>query len=161
MAMMGKNPIRKVVTLMQDMQKEIEVEGKKEKELYEKFMCFCSSNGQETAAAAEKAKAAIEELSAKLKAETAEKSQTEQELVDHKKDREAAKKDLSEATSLREKEKAEFDAASADRKANIEALGNAVTTLEKATAGASFVQLPRGNLIKRIAEQSQTIDEWD
>merc|ERR1719359_1867552 len=108
--MMGKNPIRKVVTLMQDMQKEIEAEGKKEKELFEKFMCFCSSNGGDLTEAAEKAKAAIEELGAKLKAETAEKSQTEQELVDHKVDREAAKKDLSEATSLRAKETAEFEA---------------------------------------------------
>ena len=31
MALQGKNPIRKVVTLMQDMQKELEAEGAKEK----------------------------------------------------------------------------------------------------------------------------------
>ena len=38
----GANPIRKVVTLMQNMQKEIEAEGAKEKELFDKFMCYCS-----------------------------------------------------------------------------------------------------------------------
>jgi hypothetical protein len=37
------NPIRKIVTLMQDMQKEIEAEGEKEKGLYEDFMCFCQT----------------------------------------------------------------------------------------------------------------------
>ena len=37
------NPIRKVVTLLQDMQKELEAEGKKEEDLYNKFMCYCTS----------------------------------------------------------------------------------------------------------------------
>ena len=39
------NPIRKVVTLLQDMQKEIEAEGEKEKALYDKFMCYCNATG--------------------------------------------------------------------------------------------------------------------
>ena len=33
------NPIRKVVKLLQDMQMEIEAEGEKEKDLFDKFMC--------------------------------------------------------------------------------------------------------------------------
>ena len=36
-----ENPIRRIVTLLQDMQKEIETEGEKEEEAYEKFMCYC------------------------------------------------------------------------------------------------------------------------
>merc|ERR1719352_1960070 len=105
---MGANPIRKVVTLMQNMQGEIEAEGEKEKELYEKFMCFCKGSYAELTKKDEDAKAKIDELGAKLKAEEAEKTQIAQELVDHKKDREAAKQDLEAATSLREKETAEM-----------------------------------------------------
>merc|ERR1719482_1016092 len=101
---MGANPIRKVVTLMQNMQKEIEAEGKKEKELFDKFMCYCSSNNGELAKAVADAKAMAEEMSAKLKSETAEKAQTAQELIDHKKDREQATADIEEATVIREKE---------------------------------------------------------
>merc|ERR1719440_1788825 len=101
---MGKNPIRKVVTLMQNMQAEIEAEGEKEKELHEKFLCYCKSTDASLTKANQDATAKIDELSAKLKAETAEKSQITQELADHKKDRESAKADLEEATSLREKE---------------------------------------------------------
>ena len=33
-----------VVTILQDMQKEIEAEGEKEKGLYDKFMCYCDGN---------------------------------------------------------------------------------------------------------------------
>lgn len=160
--MLGKNPIRKVVTLLQDMQKEIQVEMDKEKELYEKFMCFCNSNGGELATKAAEAKAAIEEFSSKLKAEEAETVRIAQELIEHKTDRENAKKDLAEATSLRTKEKADYDATSADRKTNIGALGQAIPTLEKAMAGgASFIQLPHSRLIKRIAQENQNIDDWD
>merc|ERR1719390_353460 len=99
------NPIRKIVTLMQDMQKEIEAEGEKEKELYDKFMCFCETAETDLANAAEAAKGKIAELSSKLEAETAEKSQTDQELTEHKADREGATKDLDEATAIRSKEK--------------------------------------------------------
>merc|ERR550514_2400231 len=81
---LGANPIRKIVTLMQNMQKEIEAEGKKEKELFDKFMCFCSGNSGDLTKKGEDAKAQIDMLGAKLKAEEAEKIQIAQELITHK-----------------------------------------------------------------------------
>merc|ERR1719171_2322357 len=39
------NPIRKVVTMLQGMQKKITAEAEKEKELYDKFMCYCKNSG--------------------------------------------------------------------------------------------------------------------
>merc|ERR1719407_467072 len=99
---MGANPIRKIVTLLQNMQKEIEGEGAKEQELFDKFMCFCSGNNGDLTKKAADAKAAIEELSAKLKSEEAEKVQTAQELFAHKADRAGATTDIEEATMLRE-----------------------------------------------------------
>jgi hypothetical protein len=119
---LGANPIRKVVTLMQNMQKEIEAEGEKEKELFEKFMCYCQNNGGDLSKSIADAKAKASELAAKLKAEVAEKSSTAQELIDHKKDREAATKDLAEATAIREKEKAESEETTTDMQTNIDAM---------------------------------------
>merc|ERR1719313_3031703 len=98
---LGANPIRKIVTLLQNMQKEIEETGKKEKELFDKFMCFCSGNNGDLTKKAADATAEIDSLGAKLKAEEAEKVQIAQELIDHKKDRVAAGEDLDEATMLR------------------------------------------------------------
>jgi len=43
------NPIRKVVTMLQAMQKKITAEGEKEKELFDKFNCYCQ-NGDEALA---------------------------------------------------------------------------------------------------------------
>merc|ERR1719409_838931 len=42
-AHMQANPIRKVVTMLQKMQETVEAEGKKEEELFEKYMCYCKS----------------------------------------------------------------------------------------------------------------------
>merc|ERR1719311_1190781 len=104
----GANPIRKVVTLMQNMQKEIEAEGAKEQELYDKFTCFCTNNDGSLEKQAADASSKIEELEGTLKSDAAEKSQLEQEVVQHKSDVTAAEGDLSEAVVLREKEAKEF-----------------------------------------------------
>merc|ERR1719160_1868413 len=118
---MGANPIRKIVTLLQNMQKEIEAEGAKEKELFDKFMCFCQGNNGDLTKKGADAKAAIEDLTAKLKSEEAEKVQVAQELIDHKKDREAAGADIEEATMIRGKEEAAYAAEKADSETNIAA----------------------------------------
>merc|ERR1719281_1023594 len=127
----GANPIRKIVTLMQNMQKEIEAEGEKEKELFDKFMCYCNSNNGELTKAVADAKAQVEELTAKLKSEEAEKAQTAQELIDHKKDRESATADMEEALVIREKEANEFAETKADSEFNIKAMAGAIPALEK------------------------------
>jgi len=159
--MHGANPIRKVVTLMQNMQKEVESEGAKEKELYDKFMCFCEQTGAETAKAASDASAKIDELSSKLKEETAEKSQLEQEIGEHKKDREAAKNDLAEATNLRNKESKEYDALAADANTNLEALSGAIPAIEKGMGGAAFLQLPMGKRILSLVQSFPDMDPMD
>merc|ERR1719314_35462 len=115
----GANPIRKIVTLLQDMQKEIEAEGAKEKELFDKFMCYCNGNNGALQKAVADGQAAIEQLTAKGKSEAAEKATTAQELIGHKTDREQATADLAEGTMIREKEANEFAELKADSEANI------------------------------------------
>merc|ERR1719199_1596139 len=133
------NPIRKVVTLLQDMQKEIEAEGDKEKDLYDKFMCYCDGNTDGMSKAAEEAGQRITELKAKVEAEKSEKAQLDQALIQHKQDREAAKVDLESATGIREKEHADYVAFSGEQRKNVDALGGAITALEKGM-GKSFLQ---------------------
>merc|ERR1719453_126382 len=124
------NPIRKIVTLLQDMQAEIDAEGKKEQALFDKFMCYCDGNTDGMSNAAKDAAQRIEELKSKLEAEKAEKSQLDQELIQHKQDREAAQNDLTTATTIREKEHAQYEAEVGDSKANLDAMTGAIAALE-------------------------------
>merc|ERR1719331_3439895 len=133
------NPIRKIVTLPQDMQKEIEDEGAKEKELYDKFMCYCNGNTEGMSKAAEEASQRISKLQAKLEENKAEKSQLDQELMGHKQDREAAVQDLDKAQKIRDKEHAEYLERVGEEKENIDALSSAITALEKGM-GKSLLQ---------------------
>jgi hypothetical protein len=157
----GANPIRKIVTLLQNMQKEIEAEGAKEQELFDKFMCFCNGNNADLTKKASDAKAAIEELSAKLKSEEAEKVQIGQDLITHKADREGAEKDLSEAAMLREKEAAAYAAEKADSETNIGQMASAIPALEKGMGGAALLQVPGADRLKKIVESYPKVDDND
>jgi len=157
----GANPIRKIVTLLQNMQKEIEAEGAKEKELFDKFMCFCSGNKGDLTKKAADATAAIEELGAKLKSEEAEKVQVAQELIDHKKDRESAGSDIEEATMLREKEAGEYAALKADSETNIAAMAKAIPALEKGMGGAALLQMPGGDRLNKLVQSYPNVDAED
>jgi len=157
----GANPIRKIVTLLQNMQKEIEAEGAKEKELFDKFMCFCSgSNGDLTKKAAD-AKASIEELGAKLKSEEAEKVQVAEDLKGHKADREGATSDIEEATVLREKEAAAYAAEKADSETNIAAMAKAIPALEAGMGGAALLQMPGADRLQKIVQSYSNMDNED
>jgi chromosome segregation ATPase len=152
------NPIRKVVTILQDMQKEIEAEGEAEKKMFDKFMCYCEGNTDGMSKSAEEAGQRITELKSKLEAEKAEKSQLDQELIQHKTDRESAKADLETATTLREKEHAEFSESTGEQKADLDAMTGALAALEKGM-GSSFLQANTQRLT-RVVQAAQTVDDY-
>jgi protein tyrosine phosphatase (PTP) superfamily phosphohydrolase (DUF442 family) len=153
------NPIRKVVTILQDMQKEIETEGDKEQDLFDKFMCYCDGNTDGMKKSAEEASQRILELQSKLEAEKAEKSQLDQELVQHKLDREAATKDLETAASIRAKEHEDYVALTSDQKSNIGAMTGAIAALEKGMG--AFVQTgARADRLLKVARSSRAIDDF-
>jgi len=153
------NPIRKVVTALQDMQKEIEVEGEVEKKAYDKFMCYCDGNTDGMSNAAEAASQKITELESKLEAEKAEKSQLDQELVQHKLDRASATKDLETAAAIRAKEHEDFVATTGDQKTDLDAMTGAIAALEKGMG--SFLQsgVSREHLVRAV-RGTRVLDDY-
>merc|ERR1719316_454608 len=111
--------------------------------------------------AIETGKAKIEELTAKGKQEEATKAQLEQEVADHKKDREQAKADLGEATSLRSKESAEYAALKADADTNIKGLEATIPAIEKGMGAAAFLQTPFGNRVAQLVQSFPDMDPVD
>merc|ERR1719428_2750873 len=110
------NPIRKITGLLENMQKEIEAQGEKDKALYDNFMCFCDNGTADLLKTANDAEAASKAAASQLEADTAEKAQLESDIKTHTSDLANAEKDLTEATNIRDKEKGEFDAAVATKK---------------------------------------------
>merc|ERR1719310_787064 len=126
--------------------------------MFDKFMCYCDGNTEGMSKAVEEAGEKITQLKSKLEAEKAEKATLDQELVQHKLDREAAKADLEQATSIREKEHADFVEATGDQKENLAALTAAVDALAKGMG--SFLQAPRNPRLERVVRSSEAVDDY-
>jgi hypothetical protein len=143
------NPIRKVVTLLQMMQKKVEAEGAKEAELFEKFMCYCKSSGETLAKSLADGEMKMPQLASDIKEAESAKAQLEEELTQHQTDRDDAKAAMAKATEIREKEAAAFAKEEANDKANIQALMKATAAIEKGMSGG-FLQTSAAGVLRRM-----------
>merc|ERR1719160_1059973 len=107
------NPIRKVVTMLQMMQKKVEAEGKKAKELYDKFACYCKTSESALDSSIQEANEKIPQLQSGIKEGTEQKTQLEDALVAHKSTRASAEDAISKATAMRQKDAKSFATESA------------------------------------------------
>jgi len=145
----GANPIRRVVTLLQDMQKKIEAEGERDKELFDKFMCYCQTGAGDLEKSIKAAEAKIPAVTSDLQEAKAQKSQLEEDLKSHKQARSEAKDAVAEAKALRAKEAAAYAKESSDHDANIKALEKAIAAITKGMSG-SFLQTGTAAAIRRL-----------
>jgi len=148
-AQLNENPIRRIVTLLQMMAKEIETDGEKDEEMHEKYICYCETNLKKLVDGVAALEDEIPQIEASIEEAVSTKAQLEADLVKHKKDREDAKAAIADATAQREKEKAAFDAEDAEDKANIAACGKAIKAIEKGMAGG-FLQSSAATTLKNI-----------
>jgi len=133
------NPIRRVVTLLQNMQKKVEEEGAKEKELFEKFMCYCKNGLGDLRKTIESAESKIPKVESTLAEAEASKVQLEKDIEELKGGAGDAKNTIAKAKGIREKEAAAFAKDSSDKKTNIAALQKAIAAIEAGMAG-KFLQ---------------------
>merc|ERR1719375_2284348 len=129
--------------------------------MYDKFMCYCDGNTGEMQKSVEEAAQRITELKAKLESSIAEKDQLDGELIQHKQDREAAQQDLGKATTIREKEHAEYLELTGESKENLDAMTSAIAALEKGM-GSGFLQSKTSLMdrIHKILNSAQSLDAY-
>jgi len=156
----GANPIRKVVNMLQMMQKKIAAEGEKEKALFEKFQCYCKTSGGDLQESISAASTKIPQLASDIKEAESRKAQLGDEIKQAQADRTAAKAAMADAKALREKEAAAFAEYKADADANIGAVTKAIAAIEKGTGG-SFLQTTEASVLTKIVESAQNVEEAD
>jgi len=154
------NPVRKVVQMLQAMSKKIQLEGEREEELFNKFMCYCKTGTGDLTASIDNAETRIPELTAELGAAEGSLKETKEGLEQDKADRESAKEAIAEATGMREKENSAFTKAKDEYVANIGAITKAVAALEKGSAGV-FLQTRQAARLQRIVEATKSVLEED
>merc|ERR1719265_360109 len=145
------NPMRKIINLLQEMRKQVEADGETRQELFDSFMCYCTTNEEKTqksvedqSAKIDSLKSTIEELSGSNEQLKAEVKEISGELAE---DEEAVK----EATKVRKKEADGFAGESADMRASIAALDKAIPSLRKGletSEAAALLQTLQGPLLE-------------
>jgi len=148
------NPVRKVVTMLQNLQKKVQAEGEKEKELHEKFMCYCKNNVGVLEKGIADAKTKIPELESEIDEDTSKISQLSQEIKQADSDRTAAKAAMADATKVRQNEHSSFVKEKTETDTNIKAMTKAIAALEKGMAG-SFLQTPAAAILKKLAMSNE------
>lgn len=136
-----ENPMRKIIGMLQDMQKELEREGEVEKEIFDKAICACEGGTASLEKVIGDSTSQMEELTAKVASGNAEKAQLTQDVAEHKTNAAGAKSDLDEATMLREKEHKQFSATEKDTKTNLDGLSKAIPAIEKGMGGSALMQM--------------------
>mmetsp|Transcript_32363 Transcript_32363/g.71749 ORF Transcript_32363/g.71749 Transcript_32363/m.71749 type:complete len:693 (-) Transcript_32363:45-2123(-) len=143
-------PVSKVVVLLKDMLKQLEKEAEDDEEIYEKMACWCETNDKEKTQAIADADAKITSLTSKIEELAASAAQLTVEIKNLEKERAKNQQSLDQATALREKQLAEFNAEEKDLLESIQALKAAITVLSKHHGGA-LLQAGRGSVLSIAA----------
>merc|ERR1712226_736156 len=139
-------PVSKVITLLKDMLKQLEKEAEEDEEIYDKVACWCETNDREKTKAIADAEAKIADLTVKIEELTAVSARLNTEIKNHESEVAANQEALDQATAIRQKQLAEFNAEEKDLLESISALKATITVLAK-HHGGSLLQLPRSHML--------------
>jgi len=142
-------PVSKVITLLKDMQKQLEKEAEDDEAIYDKMACWCKTNDAEKTKAIEEAEQRIADLTASIEEGTAKSASLTAEIKNLEKEVAANQAALDKATALRQKQLAEFNEEEKDLLQSIQALKNAIVVLSK--HNKSLLQSEEGSAMVSIA----------
>merc|ERR1719162_42137 len=137
-------PVSKVITLLKDMMKQLEKEGEEDEEVYDKTACWCQTNDKEKTKTIADGQARVSDLTTKIEELTASSSRLSTEIANLNTEVTANQGALDKATSIRQKQLAEFNAEEKDVLGSISALKSATTVLGK--KGAALLQMPSSHI---------------
>jgi hypothetical protein len=125
------NPLKKVVTMIQEMKKAVQKEAEEDAAGYEKFECWCTTSKNEKDAAVATADQRLADLATFMEESTAKSGQLKTEIETLTSDIAEDEDALATATGTRNEDFAAFSASEADMKETLAALKDAVATLSK------------------------------
>merc|ERR1712228_342548 len=131
---------------MGDMLKQLQKEADDDEAIYEKMSCWCETNDKEKTKSIAEAETRIADLTTQVEELTANSARLGTEIKNHEKEGAANQAALDQATAIREKQLAEFNAEEKDLLESISALKAAITVLSKHHGGA-LLQMPRSHML--------------
>jgi len=125
------SPVQKVVTFLENMEKELEGLLEEDRALFKQNKCWCNSNTEEKTDAIKLNAAREKKLQASIEEGTGRKDALEQEIADLEADMKEKQESLDSLTKQREKESAAFRESELDDTVNVRQLKAAITVLSR------------------------------
>jgi outer membrane murein-binding lipoprotein Lpp len=150
-------PVSKVITLMKDMQAQLEKEADSDQEVYDSMACWCETNDKEKTRSIQEAESRQADLSAAIEEGTASSARLNAEISATEKENAKNQQALDTATALRQKQLAEFNGEEKDMLQSVSALKSAVVVLGKHHE-AMLQQKSGAEFMASAAEEDAMID---
>lgn len=161
-ALDSANPVRSVLSLLNQMKSKIEKRGRVELDLYNKYMCYCKSNSASLDASISAAREKLPELQATLQSTTDDKEQTAQGLEKDTKEFEHANKDKADAEALQAKEGATHQETIDNLKSNITLVKKVIEIIansHESTTTTSFLQSTTAQRLRMMVQEAYCDEE--
>merc|ERR1719446_1791998 len=131
--------------MLQDMQGKVAEEGKKEKELFDKFMCYCQTGAADLNAAIDAAGNKAPQTESAIEEGIAKKEQLQGEVEKHQTDRADCKTAIASAIALRDKTAATYAEEAGEFKSEIQTIKDTLKALQimgatQGMSGGAFLQ---------------------
>lgn len=124
-------PVTKVINLLKQMQVQLEEDAVNDKEVFDKFKCWCTTNEKEKVASIKLAGEQIEQLKTDIEEHLSNEKRLMTEIADSEEEIDKNQKALDAATAIRRKEVAAMNANEKDLIKYIRALKSAIISLKK------------------------------
>lgn len=142
----GENPVSKVIKLLEDLKKEVQEDGKKEAESYNKFACFCKDTTKKKSDSIIKGEDTISKLSGSIADDTASKEEKESEVKERKENHEQMGEDLRTTVARCMTAQAEYEAGDADMSKAIDSLNKAIKAMNAKKGKIGAIQAKKSFL---------------
>jgi len=135
------SPIQKVITMLEDLQTKVLVEGKKESVTYDQFACFCKEMSTDKADAITTGEDAVSSLEASIGQLTAQREDLDETIAGHQDDILGYVKEMKAEVERRKEEYAVYIRARRELLAGKEDLGKLMAEMEAGGAKPSLLQV--------------------
>jgi len=156
--------VAKVVKLLQDMQKDLEAEDKKDEENYDKLTCWCETNNKEKTQSIDDAEVAITSAESEIESRTARAERLKKDIAEHEASAAKILESLDSSDAQREKEGKANQASIVDYTKNIQMLKGAIVVLKKHQATefpqikVSLLEMERPSAMDKLSAFMQSHD---
>lgn len=141
-------PVTKVVTLLKDMQAQLEKEGEEDEEAYDKMACWCKTNDREKSMSVKEAETRIADLTTTIESTSASSGRLKTEIANEESDLAKSDKALGQLVAMRKKQATEFNGEEKDMLQSISALDSAIVVLSKHHGGGEAALATIAQLMK-------------